>query len=274
MKLKNFLLFVLIVFIYSCSKDKIEIAAPPPSEKALIVYQEAMNLMDEGQFFAAAKKFSEAELIMPKFEQSAKASILSSYCYYKINFYDESLQNLDTFVSKYTADTHLQYAYYLSAIISFEQIVDEKKDLTPLIDTKKKIDNFILNFPDSEYALDLKFKLGLVKNQMAAKEMYIARHYIDSEKWVPAINRLQTVVKRYDETIFIEEALYRLVEIYYKVGLEDEAIKTANILGYNYQSSEWYEKSYLIFNKDYKAVKIEKEKEDNLITRAIKKILR
>ena len=139
---------------------------------------------------------------------------------------------------------------------------------------KKKIDNFILNFPDSEYALDLKFKLGLVKNQMAAKEMYIARHYIDSEKWVPAINRLQTVVKKYDETIFIEEALYRLVEIYYKVGLEDEAIKTANILGYNYQSSEWYEKSYLIFNKDYKVVKIEKEKEDNLITRAIKKILR
>ena len=131
-----------------------------------------------------------------------------------------------------------------------------------------------MNFPDSEYALDLKFKLGLVKNQMAAKEMYIARHYIDSEKWVPAINRLQTVVKKYDETIFIEEALYRLVEIYYKVGLEDEAIKTANILGYNYQSSEWYEKSYLIFNKDYKVVKIEKEKEDNLITRAIKKILR
>ena len=180
MKLKIFL-FVVIVFICSCSKDKIEIVAPPPSEKALIVYQEAMDLMDEGQFFAAAKKFSEAELIMPKFEQSAKASILSSYCYYKINFYDESLQNLDTFVSKYTADTHLQYAYYLSAIISFEQIVDEKKDLTPLIDTKK-IDNFILNFPDSEYALDLKFKLGLVKNQMAAKEMYIARHYIDYRK--------------------------------------------------------------------------------------------
>ena len=127
----------------------------------------------------------------------------------------------------------------------------KKKDLTPLIDTKKKIDNFILNFPDSEYALDLKFKLGLVKNQMAAKEMYIARHYIDSEKWVPAINRLQTVVKKYDETIFIEEALYRLVEIYYKVGLEDEAIKTANILGYNYQSSEWYENTYKVFNKKY-----------------------
>ena len=105
MKLKNFFLFVVIVFICSCSKDKIEIVAPPPSEKALIVYQEAMDLMDEGQFFAAAKKFSEAELIMPKFEQSAKASILSSYCYYRINFYDESLQNLDTFVSKYTADT-------------------------------------------------------------------------------------------------------------------------------------------------------------------------
>ena len=173
MKLKNFFLVLIIAFVYSCSKDKIEIVAPPPSEKALIVYQEAMDLMDEGQFFAAAKKFSEAELIMPKFEQSAKASILSSYCYYKINFYDESLQNLDSFVSKYTADIHLQYAYYLSAIISFEQIVDEKKDLTPLIDTKKKIDNFILNFPDSEYALDLKFKLGLVKNQMAAKEMYM-----------------------------------------------------------------------------------------------------
>ena len=176
MKLKNFFLVLIIAFVYSCSKDKIEIVAPPPSEKALIVYQEAMDLMDEGQFFAAAKKFSEAELIMPKFEQSAKASILSSYCYYRINFYDESLQNLDTFVSQYTADTHLQYAYYLSAIISFEQIVDEK-DLQSIKNAKVKFEYVLNEYTNTEYALDAEFKISLINDILASKEMYIGRYY-------------------------------------------------------------------------------------------------
>lgn len=270
-----FYILVLLVLTF-CSKENTNLIEPPSTEKSLIIYKEGIDLMGEGQYFAAAKKFSEAELIMPKFEQSAKASILTSYCYYKINFYDESLQSLDNFISKYSADKHIEYAHYLSTIISYEQIVDEKKDLGPLLDTQEKINFFLKKFPDSEYALDLKFKAGLVTNQIAAKEMYIARHYIKSEKWVPAINRLKNIVDNFNQTIFIEEALYRLVEIYYTLGLEDEANKAAYILGFNYQSSEWYERSYSILNKDYKIAsksKAGKDKSENLITRTIKKIL-
>ncbi len=274
---KTFLLLFSLLIFMSCSNN--DIKDSKIKEKSLdLQVLEAYNLgkdaLEGGDVLYAAKKFNEAETLFPQSDWAPKSALMAAYAYYSQDYYYDSIAELQRFLRVYPNYKDTAYVHYLIGICYFEQIVDEKKDLTPLIDTKKKIDDFILNFPDSEYALDLKFKLGLVKNQMAAKEMYIARHYIDSEKWVPAINRLQTVVKRYDETIFIEEALYRLVEIYYKVGLEDEAIKTANILGYNYQSSEWYEKSYLIFNKDYKAVKIEKEKEDNLITRAIKKILR
>ena len=148
-----------------------------------------------------------------------------------------------------------------------------KKDLKPVITTKQKILSYIEDYPDTVYAIDLKFKLNLVNNQLAAKEIYIARYYMKTQKWIPAINRLKTVVKDYDETIFIEEALHRLVEIYYKIGLVDEAKRTAKILGYNYNSSEWYEKSYSILKKEYKIKIDKKDEEDGLIKKVIEKIL-
>ena len=119
--------------------------------------------------------------------------------------------------------------------------------------------------------MDLKFKLDLVINQMAAKEISIARFYIQNEKWIPAINRLKIVVEKYDKTIFVEEALFRLVEIYYRIGLIDEAKAAASLLGYNYNSSEWYEKSYTVLNKNYKPIQIQDKEENKLVDR-IKKI--
>ena len=136
--------------------------------------------------------------------------------------------------------------------------------------------NFYLKkFPDTEYALDLRFKLDLINNQLAAKEMYVAKYYIKSQKWIPAINRLKLIVDDYSETIYIEEALHRLVEVYYKVGLEEEAKVAAALLGYNYNSSKWYEQSYKIINSEYKIKKLDNKKKKNLglIKRTIKKIL-
>ena len=122
--------------------------------------------------------------------------------------------------------------------------------------------------------MDLKFKLDLIENQMAAKELSVARYYIKNEKWIPAINRLKVVVEKYDKTIFIEEALFRLVEIYYRIGLESEAKAAAAMLGYNYNSSEWYEKSYQILNKNYEPIKIKKDdEEESLVRRTLKKIM-
>jgi outer membrane protein assembly factor BamD len=266
---------ILIIFLtISCSKKEPELKIPANKEKSFEIYKEAVKAMNDGNYFFASKKFSEAETILPQIEFSAKAALMSSFCLYSINFYPEATANLERFINQYPADKNVAYAHYLIALTLYEQILDEKKDIKPLTDSKEKINFFLQNYPDTEYALDLKFKLDLVNNQLAAKEMYIAKYYITTQKWIPAINRLKVIINDYSKTIFIEEALHRLVEVYYRVGLTDEAKSSAAILGYNYNSSEWYEQTYKILNKSYKLrKKSEIKKDDGLIKRTIKKIL-
>ena len=273
---KNFILFFLILFLVSCGgtkKDSQVINPPSSNEQAIKVYEEALNGLREGNYLFASKKFSEAEGMLPQIDWASKSALMSSYCLYNINFYDEAILNLERFIRIYPASPYVSYAHYLIAISYYEQILDEDKDIQPLLISKEKIEFYIKKFPDTDYTIDLKFKLDLVINQLAAKELLIARYYIKSEKWIPAINRLRTIVDEYNKTIFIEEALHRLVEIYYKIGLDDEAKSAAVLLGYNYNSSEWYEKSYKVLNKNYKPIKIDKKKDDSLIKRTIKKIL-
>ena len=246
---------LLILLLASCSKKEPEINIPADQDKSFEIYKEAVEAMNRGDYFYASKKFSEAEPILPKIEFSAKASLMSSYCLYLINFYPEATANLERFINQYPADKNVAYAHYLIAIVLYEQILDEKKDINPLIQSKEKIEFFLKNFPDTEYALDLKFKMDLINNQLAAKEMYVAKYYIATQKWIPAINRLKIIVEDFSETVFIEEALHRLVEVYYTVGLENEAKAAAAILGYNYNSSEWYAQSYKVLNKTYRIPK-------------------
>jgi len=270
------LIYLLItIFLFtSCGKEIPETNVPPSKDKSFEVYKEAVSEMNRGEFFFASKKFSEAESILPQIEFSAKASLMSSYCLYLINFYPEASANLERFINQYPADKNIAYAHYLTAIIMYEQILDEKKDINPLNKSKEKIIFFLKKYPNTEYALDLKFKLDLINNQLAAKEMYIVKYYSLTQKWIPAINRLKIIVNDFSETIFIEEALHRLVEIYYKIGLTEEAKAAAAILGYNYNSSEWYAQSYKILNKSYKLPKkSDVKKDDGLIKKTIKKIL-
>ena len=275
---KIFFIFFIFIFITECSKKE-EISVKPPDDKeSYKIYSEALEAMNRREFFFAANKFSEAEKILPVVEHSAKALLMSSFCYYTINFHEEAISSLEYFLKKYPADENIQYASYLIALSNYEQILDEKKDIEPLFKTKKLIEEYIKKYPNTDYTLDLKFKLGLIQNQLAAKEIYIAKYYIKTQKWIPAINRLKVVVNDYEETIFIEEALHRLVEIYYNLGLVNEAKKTAKILGYNYNSSKWYENSYSLLNKDYQKEqknlkKTSKEKELGLVRKTIKKIL-
>ena len=251
---------LIIFLLVSCSKKKeLELNIPPDKEKSFAVYKEGVEAINKGDWFYASKKFSEAELILPNIEFSAKASLMSSYCLYQINFYPEATSNLERFVNTYPADKNIAYAHYLMAMIFYEQILDEKKDINPLLKSKKKIIYFLDNFQESEYSLDLRFKMDLINNQLASKELYIAKYYIETQKWIPAINRLKNIVKDYSETVFIEEALHRLVEVYYRIGLIEEAKATATILGYNYNSSTWYEQSYIILNKTYKIKKKKKK---------------
>ena len=272
---QKLLYFILILFLsFACSKDKVVVDRPADKDQSFETYYQAVEEMNKGDYFFASKKFIEAENILPRVEYSAKALIMSSYCLYLINFYDEAITRLERYIKKYPASKDIEYAYYLIAISTYEQILDEKKDITPLLKSKKNINFFLEKFNESEYSLDLKFKLDLINNQLAAKELYVAKYYIETKKWIPAINRLKTIVKDYDETIFIEEALHRLVETYYKVGLVSEAETAAKILGYNYNSSLWYQQSYKVLNKNYKIPKIKHKKEkSNLISKTIKRIL-
>ena len=265
------LIFLLIFSLLSCSKNKkLEYEALNEIDPYQI-YQEGYIAFEKGDYFYANKKFSEAELSFEIVEFAAKSAIMSSYALYGINFYDAALENLERYLKKYPADKNVMYAHYLSAIIHYEQISDEKKDLQPLLKATEKIKYFLKNYPDSDYAIDLRFKKDLIQNQRAAKELYVAKYYISIQKWIPAINRLKIIVNDYEETVFIEEALHRLAEIYYYLGLETEAKKYAKVLGYNYNSSEWFKQSYKVLNKNYKIEKKVKVKNDDSI---FKKILK
>jgi len=273
---KVFIISIFSVFlILSCSKKNNELVIEKePTELDIVreIYSDALEALNKGDAFYAGKKFKEVENLMPKSKWAAKASLLVAYAEYSRNAYPESVFALERHIKTYPADKNIAYAHYMIAICYYEQILDEKKDLLPLLESKKKFEFVIQNYPETDYATDARFKIDLIINQLAAKEMYIARFYMKTEKWIPAINRLKFVVENYDNTIFIEEALHRLVEVYYRIGLIDQAKKVATILGYNYQSGQWYEMSYKVFNKKYEPKKIEKEKETGLIRRKIKSL--
>ena len=261
--IRTFLILSLIL-LFSCKNNK-EVSKPEIKNEDLNIlmieaYQEGLNELENGYAILAPKKFNEAEILFPQSIWAPRSSLMAAYSYYSMDYYEDSINELIRFLKTYPNNIRTDYARYLLAINYYEQIINEKKDLGPILDAKN---NFIIvkeNFPDSDFALDAEYKLNLIEEMLASKEMYLAKYYSDKEKWIPAINRYKEVLKNYSTTIFVEEALHRLVEIHYKLGLKDESKKYASMLGYNYQSSEWYEKSYKIFNKNYVKETIEKNK--------------
>ncbi len=263
-KLNFFCLLLFTVICISCSKEEIQksvITEKSLELQVLEAYQEGMKSLEDGDVLYSAKKFNEAEILFPQSEWAPKSSLMASYAYYVQDYYTDSIAELNRFIKIYPKDKNLDYAYYLLAICHYEQIVDETKDLQSIIEAQKYFKIVTKNFPNTEYALDSEFKLDLIDDLLASKEMYIGRYYLDKKKWVSAINRFRIVVDNYETTAFTQEALHRLVEIHYILGLIDEAEKYAKLLGYNYQSSEWYENSYTVFNKNYKKIKLEKNKD-------------
>ena len=269
-------LFIYIIFIVSCSKDKSKVdqvlLEQDVEAEMILAYKEGMKQLEKGDALYASKKFDEAEILFPQSIWAAKASLMSAYALYSQNYYDDAIFNLERHIRNYPKDKDLVYAHYLIAICYFEQLYDERKDLKPLVKAREKFEHILKKYPNTDYAIDAKWKMGLIVDQMAAKEMYIGRYYMKMEKWIAAINRFKFVVKYYDTTVYIEEALHRLVEIYYKIGLVEDAQKIAATLGYNYGSGEWYKNSYRIFNKSYKTAKITKKKKDSFIRKKFKKL--
>ena len=248
-------LFIYLTFLISCSKDKIkidpELSTKDIEEEMIVAYREGMKQLELGEALYASKKFDEAEILFPQSIWAPKASLMSAYALYSQNYYDDAIFSLKRHITNYPKDKNLAYAHYLIGICYFEQLYNEKKDLRPLVMAREKFTYVLKNYPNTDYSIDAKWKMGLIVDQMAAKEMYIGRYYMKNEKWIAAINRFQNVVKDYDTTVYIEEALHRLVEVYYKIGLVEEAQKIAVVLGYNYGSGKWYKNSYRVFNKTY-----------------------
>ena len=268
----NFLKIVLIFFFISlfltnCSKkEKVSTIVEEDVEQQMIrAFREGYEEFKAGDSLFAAQKFNEAELLFPQSIWAPKAALMAAYVYYAQDYYFDAEFELKRFIKTYPKNPDLNYAHFLLAMCYYEKIVDEKKDLGPLLKAQNKFNFIIKEYPNSDYALDAKFKLDLIQDYLASKEMYIASHYRKKKKWIASINRYKTVVEQYDKTIYVEEALHRLVELYYTIGLENESQKYASLLGYNYQSSKWYEKSYKLFNKKYKSqMEIKKEKKSML----------
>ena len=274
---KKLIIFIFILALFSCGggKDKVSIIEEEDIDLQMVdAFKKGHEALEDGDVLFAAKKFNEAELLYPQSIWAPKSSLMAAYAYYSQDYYFDAITELKRFIKTYPYDKNISYAHFLLGMCFYENIIDEKKDLEPLLKAKDKFNFIIDTYPDTDFALDAQYKLGLIEDLMAAKEMYIGRHYIKKEKWIAAINRFKTVVQDYETTIYIEEALHRLVEIHYKIGLKDEANKYAKILGYNYQSSQWYAESYTVFNQDYKKeLKKKKMKNKNFIIRKFKSFI-
>ena len=264
--MKNLLMiFFLFGFLFfnNCVKNEkneiVKIEEDKIEGQMIRAYQEGMVAFKNQLYIDAAKKFNEAEILFPQSEWAPRSALMAAYAYFYDDYNNRAISELLNFFKKYPNHPNTSYAHYLLAMSYYNLIVDEKKDLEPLKNSKKEFEYIVENYPNTEFSLDSKFKLDLINEMISSKEMYIARHYIQKKKWIPAINRLKFIVTEYDNTIFIEEALHRLVEIYYKIGLEDESRKYAVLLGYNYPKSEWYKNTYKVHEKDYKIQNIKKD---------------
>ena len=265
----KFILIISIILISACKNNekKISIIEEKDLDLQMIdAYNEGINFLDENYPLKAAKKFNEAELLYPQSLWAPRSSLMSAYSYYYGSYYIDAIEELNRFIEIYPKHERIVYAYYLLGMCHYEQITDEKKDLGSIVEAEENFKYVVEKYPDTDFALDAQFKLELIQEILASKEMYLARYYIEKEKWIPAINRYKVILEKFETSIYVEEALHRLVEIHYKIGLIEESKKYAALLGYNYQSSDWYRESYKVFNKDYEKILKKRKKQNNKVS--------
>lgn len=264
-----FLIFVCL-FTFGCKsnkEEKIVLDSKDLESQMSEAYLEGLKALEEGDVLFAAKNFNIVENIYPQSIWAPRSVLMAAYSYYIQDYYGDAIFELNRFIKNYPENENSAYAYFLLATCYYELIIDEKKDLSSIIKSKEYYNFIIETYPNTDFALDSKFKLLLINNILASKEIYIGKYYLSKKKWIPAMNRFKNVIEDYDETDYVQEAIHRLVEINYILGLDVEAKKYASLLGYNYQSSEWYKESYKVFNKDYvnPVSKIKKEKGNKII---------
>ena len=274
-KFRIFITLISLTFVTACSSDiqNVQLIKETNQKEEMISsYKAGVDLLNVGDYFAASKKFLEAEILFPQSKWAPKSVLMASYSYFLQGYYTLSIENIKRYLKTYPKDENKPYAHYLLAMCYYETIEGEKKDLAPLVLSKNELNFIIENYPDTDFAYDARFKIDLINDTLAAKEVYLGRHYIKKKKWIPALNRFKNVLNEYETTVHVEEAIHRLVEIYYKLGMEQESLKYASLLGYNYNSGEWYKETYRIFNKEYKVSLPKNKKQKSKILSKLKNL--
>jgi outer membrane protein assembly factor BamD len=270
-KFINYLLISALLFLGSCSSKTEQTIKPKVVISLDRLYSEAQRKFEEGSLQEAIELFEMVEKDYSYTEWAAKSLLMRAYIYYEAGNYISALTILKKFKTRYSGDKNIAYAEYLTAICLFEQINFVALSQEPTTLALRQFEKVIQNYPKSEYASDAKFKIDLIRDQLAAKEMYIGRYYAKRNKWIPALQKFNNVLKKYENTIYIEEALHRLVEINYTIGNIPAAKKYASILGYNYNDTDWYKKSYNIV--EGANIPLEKAKQKKSLKERLKKLI-
>ena len=245
-KIKHIINVILLLTIFvSCSDTKLQ-TPETEGERLQILYSNAMDLVNKKDYVDAATLFEDIERQYPYSKWSNQAQLMTSFCYYKSSMYNESLDSLERFIAIYPGSKKISYAYYLRALNYFEQIKDVERDQSMTEKAKKAFYEVTTKYPESQFAQDANEKIDIINDRLAAKEMEIARYYQFSHQWISAINRYNEILENYKTSVYTAESLHRLVEIYYSLGLYEDAKKYAATLGHNFPESKWYAMSYEI----------------------------
>lgn len=240
-------IFIICVFTISCTSKKEDKLASLTAEQ---LYSQGMILMKKESYKEALKYWDRISQEYPYSPLASNAQVMESYAYYKIGKFEYAIAALDDYITLYPGEKNIEYAYYLKAICYYDQIVTVKLDQEITELAKEAFTELINRFPDSEYSRDARFKLNLVLDHLAGKEMEIGRFYLKKGEIIAAINRFKVVVDQYQTTTHIEEALYRLTDCYYSLGIVKEAERYAAVLGNNYPESQWYQYTYELLKEN------------------------
>ena len=276
-KFKVLPILITLLFIWSCGgkedDKKILLESTDLEQQMIEAYKKGVEAFNQGDVLYAAKNFNIVGNIYPQSIWASKSVIMSAYAYYSQDYYGDAIYETKRFLKNYPNSDYVPYARYLLALCYYEEIEDKKRDIEPLLEAKKNFEKLIVSYPNTDFSMDAKYKILLIDNLLASKELYVAKYYLTRGKWIPALNRLKVIIEEYDETVYVEEALHRLVEVHYKIGLVEESKKYAKLLGYNYLSGKWYKQSYKIFDKDYYSQNSKiKKKEKSKIIKSLKSL--
>lgn len=239
------------VWLMSCSDDAERERLTQEQEQRPVedLYREARDMLGQKTYKEAAEAFDDVERHYPYSEWAARSQIMAAYAYYRGTMYDDAVITLERFLEVYPSHPSVPYAYYMIGLSYYEQIADVGRDQGNTRKARKALRDVMRRFPNTDYARDAKLKLDLTEDHLAGKDMMIGRYYLQHKEYLAAANRFRAVIEEFQTTSHAPEALHRLVEVYLLLGIKEQAMRYASVLGHNFPETEWYERSYKLLGK-------------------------